>query len=370
MSVAIVSGPTATAPGAQPVDALVMIDALKRKLVECANELQQTKEKLDTVGGALEMEKREHQLTTTKLTLLLRKRQTSAAAAVQDEATTDVGLLHQQIGLLQQQLRCSQEKEVQLREQLSSSAQQYEKLRLVTLEGFRAQRTPEPNSSAAADTNGEGSCTSAACETDKADGSVPAASKRSPPSAVVEAVRLALQPHPRLPNEVSASAQMWCRPAEHAQPRVGLTRSRSDLATTTDLSTAPASAAPSGAARRAAVPMSRAASDLSALSSSAFAAAAKASAGSSSQPVSPPVDSPSPTLRKLPNVQLPSPNMLSAGTPASPIALDGRDRFHTGSGFGYARGAISVEPPKRQRTVTSVMHSPRMATTVRGDAQA
>jgi hypothetical protein len=111
-------------------DAPAMIDALKRKLVECANELSSANEKLASVNSALEMEKREHQMTTTKLSTLLRKRSAQPPPSAHDEAAvTDVGLLHQQIGMLQQQLRSGQEKEAQLREQLTLSAQQYEKVR-------------------------------------------------------------------------------------------------------------------------------------------------------------------------------------------------------------------------------------------------
>ena len=55
-------------------DAAAMIDALKRKLVATATELQSANDKLATVSGELEVEKREHQLTTTKLSSLLRKR--------------------------------------------------------------------------------------------------------------------------------------------------------------------------------------------------------------------------------------------------------------------------------------------------------
>ena len=55
-------------------DASAMIDALKRKLLQCANELQAAKERLNSKEGELDVEKREHQLTTSKLTALLRKR--------------------------------------------------------------------------------------------------------------------------------------------------------------------------------------------------------------------------------------------------------------------------------------------------------
>lgn len=48
--------------------------ALKRKIIECDQELKGTRDRADALERALEMEKREHQLTTSKLTQLLKKR--------------------------------------------------------------------------------------------------------------------------------------------------------------------------------------------------------------------------------------------------------------------------------------------------------
>tara|TARA_B110001452_G_scaffold2840_1_gene2510 strand:+ start:51 stop:374 length:324 start_codon:yes stop_codon:yes gene_type:complete len=48
--------------------------ALKRKIIECDQELKGTRDRADALECALEMEKREHQLTTSKLTQLLKKR--------------------------------------------------------------------------------------------------------------------------------------------------------------------------------------------------------------------------------------------------------------------------------------------------------
>ena len=48
--------------------------ALKRKIIECDQELKGTHDRADALERALDMEKREHQLTTSKLTQLLKKR--------------------------------------------------------------------------------------------------------------------------------------------------------------------------------------------------------------------------------------------------------------------------------------------------------
>ena len=48
--------------------------ALKRKLIECDRNLNNAHERISGLEKALDMEKREHQLTTSKLTMLLKKR--------------------------------------------------------------------------------------------------------------------------------------------------------------------------------------------------------------------------------------------------------------------------------------------------------
>ena len=53
--------------------------ALKRKLIECDQESREQRERIAGLEKALEIEKREHQLTTSKLTMLLNKRRASDA---------------------------------------------------------------------------------------------------------------------------------------------------------------------------------------------------------------------------------------------------------------------------------------------------
>lgn len=362
-----------------------MIDALKRKLLEYATELQTTKDRLASTNGELEVEKREHQLTTTKLSTLLRKRNAAALAA----PTHDDGVLHQQIGLLQQQLRCSQE-------QLTNTAQQYEKLRQLTLEGFRMQRLadkqneqpptpslpslPMPTNSqpppptpptplqmqmlppqpTASDVKPP---TSISPPNDTMDAPTVSASpppKRAPPPAVLEALRMALQPQTQPSSATAQCQQMWRSHSNNAQPRVGLPRSRSDLAALSDVAAAAATGgnlASGFLARPPGIPMSRSMSvgtdlltklkattpgskgpPLGGMTSLLTASAAVAAVG-------PACATPSTTAGDVAS-------LCHQGIPSSP-------QQNSKVPFGYAFGAICVEPPKRQRTVTSVL-SPRI----------
>jgi len=51
--------------------------ALKRKLIECDQQSRDQRERISSLEKALDIEKREHQLTTSKLTMLLNKRRSS-----------------------------------------------------------------------------------------------------------------------------------------------------------------------------------------------------------------------------------------------------------------------------------------------------
>ena len=59
--------------------AQAQIAALKRKLIDMDRSLNGARDQISGLEKALDMEKREHQLTTSKLTVLLKKR--SAACA-------------------------------------------------------------------------------------------------------------------------------------------------------------------------------------------------------------------------------------------------------------------------------------------------
>ena len=117
-----------------------MVEALKRKVVDLDKELQTSVERISSIEHSLEVEKREHQLTTSKLSVLLRKR-SAAAANLNDEPPTDVCSLRHQIGCLREHLAASQVRESRLQEVYANLARQHERLRVLTLEGFRAQRS-------------------------------------------------------------------------------------------------------------------------------------------------------------------------------------------------------------------------------------
>lgn len=132
-----------TAPshgGQQPpkLDEPAMVAALKRKLIECDTVMKSSFDRAEGLEQSLQMEKREHQLTTAKLSQLLKKRGSSPTAAdMEKEAKT----LKQHVSLLQQQLLLSEEREQKLRHQLSTSIAQYQQLRGIKLDEISAART-------------------------------------------------------------------------------------------------------------------------------------------------------------------------------------------------------------------------------------
>ena len=70
---------THSSGGASKISSEAQILALKRKLIECDQESREQRERIAGLEKALEIEKREHQLTTSKLTMLLNKRRASDA---------------------------------------------------------------------------------------------------------------------------------------------------------------------------------------------------------------------------------------------------------------------------------------------------
>ena len=134
------SSPTPLASLIEATNADRMVEALKRKVVDLDKELQTSVERISSIEHTLEVEKREHQLTTSKLSVLLKKR-SAAAANLNDEPPTDVCSLRHQIGCLREHLAASQVRESRLQEVYANLARQHERLRVLTLEGFRAQRS-------------------------------------------------------------------------------------------------------------------------------------------------------------------------------------------------------------------------------------
>merc|ERR1719163_225673 len=78
-SMAALSGAACVAdPAPVKPDQEQMVDALKRAIIEYDTRVQQAEAKAATISQELQMEKREHERTTSKLTTLLRKRSASS----------------------------------------------------------------------------------------------------------------------------------------------------------------------------------------------------------------------------------------------------------------------------------------------------
>ena len=99
-----------------------MVCALKRTLIEQDSALKSAQRRNDELENSLTMEKREHQLTTAKLSQLLKKRGNSGGGGPDHEK--EVASLRQHVSLLQQQLLLAEEREGKLSQQLSASLTQ------------------------------------------------------------------------------------------------------------------------------------------------------------------------------------------------------------------------------------------------------
>lgn len=97
-----------------------MIEALKRKLIQLDEELKRARCRVDELENDMTIEKREHQLTTSKLTQLLKKRSAGWSGEEEREMTS----LKQHVTLLQQQVVLAEDREGKLRSQLSSAIQE------------------------------------------------------------------------------------------------------------------------------------------------------------------------------------------------------------------------------------------------------
>jgi len=69
-----------------PISCEAQVLALKRKLIECDQQSRDQSESISGLEKALDIEKREHQLTTSKLTMLLKKRGSSCSQCDQRRA--------------------------------------------------------------------------------------------------------------------------------------------------------------------------------------------------------------------------------------------------------------------------------------------
>jgi len=314
----------AMAPSSNEPNARDMLDALKRKVVDLDSQLQASNDQVANVERSLEMEKREHLLTTNKLSMLLKKR-SSAAANSGDEPPTDVSSLRHQIGCLREQLAASEAREGQLKESYATLARHHEQLRVLTLEGFRSHgRDATVSSSDAHGTNAPLTVSTGHDST-----SVPLQCN-SP--AVREAVRLAENPIPLTYSASSESLHLpntaWRPPpTNHAQPRVGAMVRSNSMPHPHDNCSLPlkpnaAGAAPYELAPAAAQPCAASLVDVS------NAACGAAGGGGCSAGMG-----------------------TGLGAGASNPAMDplARQDMLKRAPQGYARGAISVEPPKRQR---------------------
>ena len=72
MAEAVCTQPATVGSNSPSQDA--MIEALKRKLIETNDGLLEARSRLSSMESVLDIEKREHEKTTSKLSLLLRKR--------------------------------------------------------------------------------------------------------------------------------------------------------------------------------------------------------------------------------------------------------------------------------------------------------
>ena len=95
-----------------------MIEALKRALYESEGALRGLRGEVASLEASLTMEKREHQLSTSKLSQLLKKRVGSGSNG---DADKELVALKQHVLMQQQQSRLASEREEHLRQQLSSA---------------------------------------------------------------------------------------------------------------------------------------------------------------------------------------------------------------------------------------------------------
>jgi len=341
--------PSDSAASSSSPSEAAMVAALKRKLIEQDAALKSANGRVEELETTLTMEKREHQLTTSKLSQLLKKRGTAPSVDTEKE----VAALKQHMTLLQQQLLLAGERESKLTHQLSASLAQYQQLRLCKLEELEAARAMNAIQSSPkvgsrkrplpTDTNTADSGAAAELPVPTADGAAagasapaaaaPATARTTAQTAADAAPPVAAATVPvgtavsadaikdRLTASVPAASQlrvpadparqitppdapsfcsspMWVhRMAPHAEPRVGMPRSVSHD-------------------------------------------------GNLSK------DSASSTRRGL---SMGQPTADAAAPAATPVPTPGASpRASNAQGmrtpFGYVKGAICVEPPKRQRT--------------------
>lgn len=310
--------------------AVAEMDALRLKVLSLSSQLHAALERETSIQTTLDTEKREHQLTTTKLSTLLRKRSIPSNAN-DDGPATDIGSLRQQIGSLREQLLASQKREGRLQEQLSNMVHQHETLRVLTLEGFRSHRASECPAVEAEKGAAPASSSIEIAAADAAlpDNEVPTGGENAQvlSAAVREAVRLALQPLPFTHSASTDSLQLssWRMPTNHAQPRVGMPRS---------LSMPPENAAKRQTLQQEiATPPAQNSAVVFGTSATAIVVADSGCVGTNE------------SLRR---------NEMLTRVPS-----------------GYARGAICIEPPKRQRnlTVTSMVGLPKVQPKMKDAAQ-
>ena len=303
------AGPSSSEPSHTDV-----IEALKRKIVDLCSKLQSAEDARASMELKFDVEKREHVLTTSKLSTMLKKRATATHSAV-DEPPTDVCSYRQQIGQLREQLAQSQDREGRLEQQYNILARKHETLRQLTLEGFRSHRSTAPADSPAAESPA-GEARGEHAHNDAA----PAGTAPSQSAAVGAALRLAMQPVAlsRSPSDVGTCPPIQPPETGHAQPRISAMPRSTSMPHPHDLAHSPAK-------------------------------------------------------RPLPHPSLPFSSLPSAGrtmgvntalaesAAAAADLLSVRQDMLARAPLGYAKGAICIEPPKRQRNVTSVIGSQRVA---------
>lgn len=310
--------------------ATAMVEALKRKVMDLDTQLLASTDALNSTERTLEVEKREHQLTTSKLSTLLKKRSLQAAN-LGDEPPADIGDLRHQIGCLREKLAHSQASETSLRANYDNLARQHEQLRVLTLEGFRSKPSNFADDSVRAPAGADSRRPNLTVSTES---HVSSSLHCLDSPSVREALRLAQQPVP-LRHSLSSESLNVTAPwrgaaANHAIPRVGLSMARSiSMPHPQDSCSAVAAPCRHGAigplGEVTATPAQQIA--LSELPSASIVRNGNGGAGGASGPA-----------------------------PSVPHSVDmsARQQMLARAPQGYARGAISIEPPKRQQKVTSI----------------
>lgn len=318
---------------AKHVSTEMQILALKRKIIECDRELKTTQEREMVLEQALDMEKREHQLTTSKLTQLLKKRGASAAdlSSSGQGAEVEVNRLRQTVLTLQRNQLQSEEREAGLRQRLAQACAQCELYRAGMSAGLSAESISRLN--VAVPTPVTGPSFSGSSE--------PLPTHAEPRVYQRKAAELGVGSKRATPSGTASVAASDAAP-EDVSPELSQSSSSPSPVSSTDAPLGPLAGEPAADAS----PADAAPAVFTAAAACSDAAAAPAAA---TAPASVAASTPATPANPPPTPVNPAAAMAPAAVFAAPWAA------RAGGGgvrvpFGYVPGAISIEMPKRQRT--------------------